>query len=111
MSVTMRLPSMCEEKYSRRRKSCNQYKANHKKIKAKQTYLGWMGRGSKLKEEDSGIEISSTESNDLEDTKSKEKEHSIVKNQNAKISKKKKGSRFSIIENITFMAKSSLKID
>ena len=69
MSVTMRLPSMCEEKYSRRRKSCNQYKANHKKIKAKQTYLGWMGRGSKLKEEDSGIEISSTESNDLEDIK------------------------------------------
>ena len=65
----------------------------------------------KDKKEDSGIEISYTESNAMEDMKSKEKEQKNVKNQNEKISLKKKGSRFSIIENITFLVKSRLKFD
>jgi hypothetical protein len=100
-----------EEKHSKRRKSCHHYKAKHERLRSRQTSLSWMERASNDKGEDSGIEISSTESNDLEDMKSKEKEQTIVKNQNSKISHKKKGSRFSIIENITSMVKSRLKLD
>ena len=105
-------PVHVEGNQNKRRKSCRHYnKAKHEKIRSRQTSLGWMGREPKDKEEDSGIKISSTESNDLEDIKSKEKEQTIVKNQNGKISNKKKGSRRSIIENITVMVKSRLKFD
>ena len=106
-----------EEKQSRRRKSCHHYKAKHDSMRLRQTSLSWMERGSKDKEEDSGIEISYTESNDLEDMKSTENAHTSVTNHdennamNAEKTFKKKKSRFSIVDNITFLFKSRIKVD
>jgi hypothetical protein len=108
-----------EEKQKLRRKSCHHYnKAKHEKIGSRQTSLGWMGRGSKDKEEDSGIEISYTESNELEDMKSTENAQTSVtnhgENNSRRMTKKsftKKKSRISIIDNITFLVKSRLKVD
>ena len=72
-----------------------------------------MGRGSKDKEEDSGIEISSTESNDIEDMKYKMEKHANITIHKEKISQKmaEKKKKKSIIDNIAFLVKSRLKVD
>ena len=106
------------EKYNKRRKSCNVHKVKHEKMQSRQTSLNWMGRGSKDKEEDSGIEISSTESNDIEDMKYQMEKHTNDTNHNEKITHKmadksfaKKKKKTSFINNITFLVKSRLIVD
>ena len=76
-----------------------------------------MRRGPKDKEEDCGIEISSTESNDIEDMKYKMGNHTKVMNHNEKISQKmadksstKKKKKTSIIDNIAFLSNPDLKL-
>ena len=114
-------PVHVEGNQNKRRESCRHYnKAKHEKIRSRQTSLGWMGREPKDKEEDSGIDISYTESNDLEveDMKSTENKETSVTNHDennsqrmAKKSFTKKKNRFSIIDNITFLVKSRFKVD
>jgi hypothetical protein len=106
------------EKYRKRSTSCHVHKVKHEKIRSRQTSLNWMGRGSKDKEEDSGIEISSTESNDIEDMKYQMEKHTNDINHNEMITHKmadkslaKKKKKKSIIDNITFLVKSRLKVD